>query len=299
MSVELLVTGASGFVGPHLVERARTRGIGVAVCDGDLRAPGVAESAVEATRPRWVVHLAAVAPAAELSSWDALRDNIQLTASLLDAIARIVPDAGVLVPGSAAQYGQGSLEQLPEGFPTRPVSPNGAIKTALEAAVTSGAMGAPERIIWTRSFNHIGPGQQLSAPVAAWARQVAAIEAGEPGPLRTGSLSIVRDFLDVRDFADAYLDLLASGARGVVNVCSGKGIRLNDIATLLISLSDREIAVEEDPALYRAADPPVVVGDPARLLALTDWRPAYGLEQSLSEVLEEQRMIQQEESNRR
>jgi GDP-4-dehydro-6-deoxy-D-mannose reductase len=96
----------------------------------------------------------------------------------------------------------------------------------------------------------------------------------------------VRDFLDVRDVADAYLALVASDtAAGVVNVCSGAATELRVLAALLVEQARVPVAIVRDPTLERGIDPPRVVGDPARLRELTGWRPRVTLEQSVAEML--------------
>jgi GDP-4-dehydro-6-deoxy-D-mannose reductase len=98
-----------------------------------------------------------------------------------------------------------------------------------------------------------------------------------------------RDFLDVRDVADAYLDLVLGDGEGIVNVCSGRAVVLADAAELLLHLAAVPVSLEYDPALYRSMDPSVVVGDPTRLQRLTGFRARISLEQSLADVLEEHR----------
>jgi GDP-4-dehydro-6-deoxy-D-mannose reductase len=191
----------------------------------------------------------------------------------------------VLVAGSAAQYGLGAQRPLSEEDPSIPVSAYGAVKSVIERAVTADGLRDGVRIIFTRSFNHVGPGQGPEAPAAQWARDVVAAEAACGGTIRVGDLDVVRDFLDVRDVADAYLALVRSTAAGIVNVCSGVATPLHAVASLLAAGGAAPVTVEHDPTLLRGVDPPYVVGDPALLRELTDWSPAIGLEQSLDDLL--------------
>lgn len=209
-----------------------------------------------------------------------------MCSSVLGAVAELSPGTPVLVPGSAAEYGLASSEALTEGAPLAPVSAYGAVKVALESACLAEER---VRVVWARSFNHLGPGQRPDAPVAGWARQLAEAERAGGGTLRTGRLDVVRDFLDVRDVADAYLALVASGARGPVNVCSGRPVRLRELVDVLVGAARVEVAVETDPARVRDVDPPTVVGDPTLLRSLTGWEPERLLEDGLVEVLEEWR----------
>ena len=288
MLADVLLTGASGFVGCHVAQQARVRGLVIASVDGDVRDRHVVLEAVSTARPRAVVHLASALRRSE-DPWAALADDVLMTGNVIAAVRELVPSAVVLVPGSAAQYGRGASAALRESDPTLPLTPYGAAKCVLEQICTSGPLQAGVRVIFTRSFNHMGPGQAEDAPVAAWARQVAEAEVAGGGAVRVGRLDVRRDFLDVRDVADAYLDLVQSDAAGVVNVCSGKAVVLADLAAMLSSLARFPVALELEPALVRPSDPPAVVGDPTLLERLTGFRPRISLEQSLADALDEQR----------
>jgi nucleoside-diphosphate-sugar epimerase len=288
MSRIVLVTGATSFVGLHVLERTLARGLEAVAARGDLRDPMVAHDLVAETRPSAVLHLAS-ARSRTSDVWEIAADDLRMVGNVLAAVAAHAPEAPVLFPGSAAQYGLGADRPLSETAPLAPVGAYGAVKSVLEGACTSRALRGGVRVIWTRSFNHVGPGQGLDAPVPSWAKQIAEAEGFGSGVLRTGRLDVVRDFLDVRDVADAYLELVESSAEGAVNVCSGNGVRLGDVAETLRRLSGVAIAIEQDPALEREVDPPYVVGDPGRLRELTGWQPRLDLEQSLRDVLDEWR----------
>jgi GDP-4-dehydro-6-deoxy-D-mannose reductase len=288
MPVDILLTGATGFVGGQVLARAAVRRLEVARVEGDLRDPQVARSAVATARPRAVIHLASTLRRTDQPRV-ALADDLLMTGNMIAAIRDLVPGAIALVPGSAAQYGGGESRRLRESDPTRALTPYGEAKCVLERACMSSPLVGQVRMIFTRSFNHVGPGQRGDAPIAAWARQLAEAEAAGGGVVKTGRLDVRRDFLDVRDVADAYLDLVLSDGDGIVNVCSGDAVLLADVSELLLRLVAVPVSLERDPALQRAIDPPVVVGDPTRLEHLTGFRPRIPLEQSLADVLEEHR----------
>jgi GDP-4-dehydro-6-deoxy-D-mannose reductase len=285
----VLVTGTTGFVGAHVLARAGARGLEAVAARGDLRDSETARALVAETRPFAVLHLASAWRRAGDDVWQALADDLLMAGNVLSAVAAFAPQAPVLISGSAAQYGLAGPHPLHETAPTSPFGAYGAMKSVLEEACTSTALRGDVRVIWTRSFNHVGPGQGLDAPVPSWAKQVAATEAAGSGVLKTGRLEVVRDFLDARDIADAYLELIASPADGVVNVCSGVGLRLQEVADTLVGLSSASISIERDAALERPIDPPHVVGDPGRLRDLTGWAPRISLERSLRDVLDEWR----------
>src|SRR4051794_14523536 len=201
---DLLLTGAGGFVGRHLGERARGRGLAVHAAEGELGDAARVDALVARLRPAAAVHLASARTRAAGGAWAWLAGDVALTGALLGAFARHAPGSSVLIPGSAAQYGMGANRPLREDDPLPPGSAYGAIKCVLETAATAAALCGEVRVIWARSFNHVGPGQRPDAPLAAWASRLAAAERAGGGVLRTGRLDVVRDFLDVRDVADAY-----------------------------------------------------------------------------------------------
>jgi GDP-4-dehydro-6-deoxy-D-mannose reductase len=290
VAAELLITGARGFVGRHVLAAARARGLAVVAADGDLRDAEQVERLVADTAPAAVIHLAATWGRHARDPWRAAIDDVTMTGAVVRAVARRAPGAAVLAAGSAAQYGMGADRPLREDDPLAAVSPYGAAKTALERLVLAAPLAAGVRMIWARSFNHLGPGQGPSAPVADWAIQVAGAERAGGGTVRAGRLDVVRDLLDVRDVACAYLALvLAPAASGAVNVCSGRPVALAAVMDELRSAARAPVEVVQAPELIRATDPPFVVGDPGRLAGLTGWQPAISLAESVRDVLDEQR----------
>ena len=281
---DVLVTGADGFVGRHVLERASAAGLEARAAEGDLREVAVAAENIAATKPRAVAHLAAAGRDGD--PWRALIDDLSMAAAMLRAVAEHAPSAPMLVTGSAAQYGMGARRQLTESDATSPLAAYGANKCVLERAVIAEPLRGVVRVIFTRSFNHVGPGQGSDAPVAQWARQLVEAETKGGGTIRTGDLDVVRDFLDVRDIADAYLSLLQSSAEGVVNVCSGAPVVLADVAEAVVRRRSSPLTVEHDDRLARSVDPPYVVGDPSRLHELTGWRPRISLDESVADLVD-------------
>jgi GDP-4-dehydro-6-deoxy-D-mannose reductase len=145
-----------------------------------------------------------------------------------------------------------------------------------------------------RPFNHTGAGQSESFVAPSFAAQIARIEAGLQSPvLSVGSLDEERDFLDVLDVVKAYvlaLDARATLAQGeVFNVASGKAVRIGDLLERLLRQARTAIEVRVDPQRLRRAAIPKAVGDSARLRQTLNWTPAIGLDDTLRDVLEDQR----------
>jgi GDP-4-dehydro-6-deoxy-D-mannose reductase len=289
MREPILITGTSGFVGSQLLARARERGVRAMASGGDLRDQKVAREVVSEHRPGAIVHLASGRRRHTGDPWELLADELRMLSNVLCATAETAPSAPVLIAGSASQYGLAGPEPVSESAPTVPVSDYGAIKCVLERAALLAPLTRGVRVIWARSFNILGPGQGLEAPVSNWAHQIAEAESGEGGCIYTGDLQVVRDFLDVRDVGDAYLALLNSDAQGPVNVGSGRPVRLREVVDALLASAHTKIEVKVSDSLRRSQDPAFVVADVGRLRRLTGWQPEIELPQSIAEVLDESR----------
>lgn len=308
--MRLLITGAAGFVGRHLIARARAGepapqligwtlddppawGAGMQWDRVDIRSPEAVREAIARAAPTHVCHLAAAASVAGSFSgvrgtWDV---NLMGTLSLLEALAAEAPAATLLLVSSSEVYGRAFAngEPLDEDAPLAPMSPYAATKAACEMLARTFPGGVPHTLI-ARPFNHIGPGQSPQFAMPAFARQLARIAAGHQAPeLSVGNLDARRDFLDVDDVARAYLAILERAkdiAPGTaINICSGHTRRVGDLLDALIARSGLEVRVTQDPARMRPSDIPSAAGSNARARALLDWEPRVALEETLDRIL--------------
>ena len=206
---------------------------------------------------------------------------------MLDACAE-AGVARVLIVGSAEQYGAVDPEVLPvnELTPCHPITPYGESKVAAEqlalAAHHNGGLG----VICARAFNHTGPGQSPAFLVPGLAARIVSAERTGADEIAIGNGDPVRECNDVRDVVRAYALLVERGTPGeVYNVCSGRGVRVGDLATALVARSVRTLRLTTAPELVRAVDVPALVGDPAKLVAATGWSPDITFEQTLDDVL--------------
>jgi GDP-4-dehydro-6-deoxy-D-mannose reductase len=303
----VLVTGAAGFVGGHLLDRLEQRGTAIAAwrrpgeampppptgarcrwMEVDILDARAVRDAVAAAPPHAVYHLAGAAHAGQ--SWDraaaTLQVNVLGTHHLLAALSATGAPARVLITGSALVYAPCD-RALTEADPLAPHSPYGLSKLAQEMCAAGFDGGPGLETIVTRSFNHIGPRQDSSFFAAAFARQVARIEQGLDEPvLHAGNLDGRRDLTDVRDTVRAYEALMARGRSGLVyNVCSGTAHRVRDVLDGLLSRARVPIRVETEPARLRPHDAPLVLGDRTRISTDTGWAPGIPLERTLDDLL--------------
>jgi GDP-4-dehydro-6-deoxy-D-mannose reductase len=304
----VLVTGASGFVGPHLARALAGRGAHVAGLaaaaapagltlaawhTADVLDPAALARAIAATRPDAVVHLAGQSSAARSFELpvETFRLNVTGTWNLLEGVREHAPRARTLIVGSGEVYGPlAEGTRATEDAPFPPVSPYALSKAAADALAELHARAHGLEVVRTRSFGHTGPGQEPRFVVPSCARQIAAIERGAEPVLRVGNLEVARDLTDVRDIVRAYVLLLERGIPGeAYNVCRGVTVRLADMVRMLAARARVPMRVEVDPARVRAADVAWLAGDPAKLERDTGWRPEIAFERTLDDVLEEWR----------
>jgi GDP-4-dehydro-6-deoxy-D-mannose reductase len=293
----VLVTGARGFVGRHLLAELGERGRPSEV---DVTDSAAVARELAAIRPDAVVHLAARSSVA--GSWESAAEvwhvNVLGTVNVLEGVREEAAGARVLAVSSAEVYGAAAETPTPEDAPLAPLSPYAASKEAAEVACGHAARAYRLDVVVARAFPHIGPGQEERFAVGSWTRQVARLEREGGGVLRVGDLTVRRDLLDVRDVCRAYRLLLGPDVpAGTYNVAAGRTTELARVVELLVELARAPIEVEPDEARFRAADIPVLCGDGARLAAATGWSPGIPLERTLADALDAARRIVEEEGH--
>jgi GDP-4-dehydro-6-deoxy-D-mannose reductase len=309
-SMRILVTGARGFVGQHLVatlrqtfadqadilptalQRERHPVLG-SVESLDVTDRAAVSETITRFQPTHVVHLAGLAaiPAANGDPKAAWRVHVDGTLNVAWEILQQAPDCTLVFVGSGHVYGASANTGRPLDETTllTPVDEYSVTKAAADLALGALA-GRGLRCIRIRPFNHTGPGQSEAFVVPGFAMQIARIEAGLAPPLiRVGNLDAERDFLDVRDVTAAYALAIREAPNlppGVIlNVASGVPCRMGDILERLWALSYAGIAIEQDPTRLRPSDLPRIVGDAVLARELLGWAPKYAFEETLAAVL--------------
>jgi GDP-4-dehydro-6-deoxy-D-mannose reductase len=307
--MRILITGATGFAGSHLVDRLLAEGHELYALyhqqtthqalrtdarlhsvEGDLLDEASLVTAVSTARPDIIYHLAGQAYPAR--SWDTPALTIAVnsggTANLLQAAVKWGRPRVVVVT-SAEIYGQIDPDELPltEQTPPQPRHPYGVSKLAAGQLVNLYWERYQLPVVEARPFNHIGPRQALGFVVPDFASQLAAIKLGQQPPtMSVGNLEAQRDFTDVRDVVRAYTRLAERGQPGQAYlICSGQPVSIHYLLTTLAELAGVEIEIAYDPARMRPSDIPCLYGSYARLQRDTGWQPQIHLRQSLADAL--------------
>lgn len=301
-----LVTGASGFVGSHLLPHLHEKGFEIWASrhrksrkypfpvrwvPADLtRFPEVL-TLIRRVRPDYIFHLAGQAVISE--AWRdpgrTLQLNVLTTIFLLEGVHRFAPRARVLLPSSAQVYGATFLVKARphERDLPNPLTPYGGSKLLMELVALNYGRLYNVDVVIARPSNQVGTGQNPRFVFSDFSRQVALIEKGKRAPVvRVGDAGVVRDFIHIRDAVRAY-DLLARRGEkgGIYNVSSGRGTCLERVLDFLKKESRVPFRVKRTPSRFQPGDLPRVVTDPSKLRRL-GWSPRESIWNGLREILE-------------
>ena len=282
--MKILLTGAAGFTGLFFKSAAEAAGHQVVALRANLTDKAAVSAEVLQVAPDAVVHLAAISFVGHADDTAFYGVNVVGTMNLLSALAALPSRPRcVLLASSANIYGNCDASPITEAQAPAPVNHYAMSKLAMEHMAMTYLDRLP--IVITRPFNYTGPGQppQFLIPklVSHFARKAERIE--------LGNLHVEREFNDVRMVCDAYLRLLESGVPGqAYNVCSGQPYTLQHVIATLEQLTGHSMDVQVNPAFVRANEVHRLCGSPDKLLRATGVLPAYGLEQTLSWMLEAQ-----------
>jgi GDP-4-dehydro-6-deoxy-D-mannose reductase len=298
----VLVTGAAGFAGSHLLEHLAGTGdlVGWARSEPppavahlarwmrvDLLDADRVRKALAALKPGKVYHCAGDAHVAE--SWHdtarPLAGNVLTTHHLLDGLRRGGGPVRVIIPGSAAVY-RTSDQPHREDSPIAPSSPYALSKFAQEQLGVRAIVEDGLDVILTRPFNHVGPRQSPKFSVSGMTRQIVSIERGEMEPvIYVGRLDTARDITDVRDTVRAYALLMKDGVPGTVyNIASGVARTMQMVLDALIQRARVAVTVRVDTSRLRPHDDLILLGDPSRLRAATGWSPQISFDRMLDDL---------------
>ncbi len=314
MSLEgkkVLVTGATGFIGSHLVERLVQRGAhvramshyrsdpslhnlalapaqvreNVEVIRGNVEDPFFVRTAV--TGCDVVFHLAAliaipysyVAPASYVAT------NVTGTLNVLEA-CRSEGTPRLVHTSTSETYGSAQYTPIDEKHPLVGQSPYSASKIGADMLAESYYRSMELPVVTIRPFNTFGPRQSARAVIPTIISQLAA----GVDELKLGSLSPVRDFTYAADTADGFIaGALADGVEGgLYNLGVGKGITIGDLARTIMELMEVDVPLTEDAQRVRPGKSEVLalISDNSKAKDELGWEPQVSLREGLSRTIE-------------
>ncbi|WP_328675071.1 SDR family NAD(P)-dependent oxidoreductase [Streptomyces sp. NBC_00343] len=306
------VTGAEGFIGSHLVEALvasghRVRAMAqynsfssygwletlpqdvmdsVEVVLGDVRDAGSVQHLLTGTEA--VYHLAALIaiPYSYQAPHSYVATNVTGTLNVLEAVRRL--DIPRMVHTSTSEtYGTAQTVPITEDHPINTQSPYAASKAGGDRLADSYHASFGTQVVTLRPFNTFGPRQSMRAVIPTVIGQVAAGER----TIALGDLRPTRDFMFVKDTAQAFLAVGTAPAEAVVgrtfNAGTGGEISVGDLVTLVGKLMGAELEVREDAQRIRPAASEVMrlVCDASRLRAATGWVPAHSLQEGVEQTV--------------
>ncbi|MDY4812020.1 MAG: NAD-dependent 4,6-dehydratase LegB [Muribaculaceae bacterium] len=304
----VLVTGADGFIGSHLVELLLSEGFNVralsqynsfnywgwldqmqhprleVVC-GDVRDPNYCREIVRGCDT--VLHLAALIaiPYSYVAPESYVDTNIRGTLNICQACR----DLGVerlVVTSTSEVYGTAQYVPIDEKHPRQPQSPYSATKIGADAIAKSfyNAFGLP--VVIARPFNTYGPRQSARAIIPTIISQIA----NGAREIKVGDLSPTRDFNYVEDTCRGFLALgRADNIEGEeINIATGTEISMADTLKLIAELMGADVKYVVDPERLRPSKSEVfrLCGDNTKIESLTDWRPQVTIREGLRRTIE-------------
>jgi GDP-4-dehydro-6-deoxy-D-mannose reductase len=304
---KVLITGARGFVGHHLIDTLLDKyqitgtdhgdsspNPNINYFPGDILDKKFLIELILKEKPDVVFHLAAKSLAWERNVEEVFKVNmlgtINLYESILETRREIDYNPKIIFISSSEVYGNtDNPKNITETSPLFPAKFYSASKTAGDRLSYSYSQSEKLNILILRPFTHTGPGQGKGFVVPDFASQIAEAEKKSgKNELMVGNLEPIRDYLDVRDVVAGYKAIIDKNWRpgDVFNICSGRGIKIKKILNTLLSFSDKKFIIKEDPTKLRSSDNPVYVGNNEKFVKLTGWEPKIPLEVTLKDTLE-------------
>lgn len=317
--MKFLITGITGFAGPHLANLLDDHGHEVYGLirntngmENDIRdvVPDAVYNDIKFVQSdltnyrsiqkifadQWfdgVFHLAAQShpPSSFIDPLGTWNDNVTGSMNLIQAITDHQPDCKLMFCSTSEVYGNVGIDGRKIQITDKilPSNPYGASKAAIDLYMQERMENGFIKGFITRAFSHTGPRRGKNFSISSDAFQLARMMRGyQENPLMVGNLESVRVVLDVRDTVNAYyLAMINPDVNGhIFNVCGDTPHKMQVFTDELIKSSGLHGVVQEvSPLLYRPIDIHYQHGDSSNLVSLTGWEPKYKLEQTLSDLL--------------
>jgi GDP-4-dehydro-6-deoxy-D-mannose reductase len=304
--MNVMITGAGGFIGRYLARLSANAGcsvLGLDVSEPDEVVPGetfeicdVREEAsisrlLSTFRPDRIFHLAAQSyPTVSLVKPRETMDiNVGGTVNLFECVRSCGITPVVVVACSSAEYGLVATADLPtrETHPLRPLHPYGVSKVAQDLLAAQYFVNYTIAAVRVRIFNCTGPGK-IGDVCSDLTRRAVEIELGMRSPrLKVGNVTSRRAIIDVRDMVRAlWLSSECCEAGEAYNVGASRIYSVQEVIDTIRVYSETDFTVEQDPALMRGCDEPVIAGDTSKFRSRTGWTPEVDLVGTVRDMLD-------------
>lgn len=305
--MNVLITGAAGFMGPFLKQVCLESGatvLGIDVCEPlepwanasfercDVRDFSRLSKLISRFGPQRIFHLAAQSyPTVSMEKpLETVEINLGGTINLYESLRGLGTKPMVVVACSSAEYGPVAAEDLPvrETHPLRPLHPYGVSKVGQDLISSQYFINYQIPTVRVRIFNTTGPGK-LGDVCADLTKRAIEIEAGinKGGFLRVGNLMNRRAIGDVRDLVRALWVAAGRGELGeVYNVGAADTYSVQELIDAIRAKVRVPFEIQQDPALMRVSDEPVIAGDTTKFRTRCSWNPEIPLSITLDDMLE-------------
>jgi len=292
---KVLITGARGFIGEHCLKVLYERGFAAHAVSSKGRWNSAASAVkwhhadlhnfehivrlLQEIRPQYLLHLA----------WDVKHgtywrsiENLRWVRSSLNLLQAFIEAGGerVVTTGSCAEYDWSNGYCREEATPLKAATLYGVSKDALQRITTAACRESRVSSAWGRLFFLYGPGENKNRLVPS---VITALLKGKDALCTNGEQ--IRDYLYVKDAADALVCLLESGVDGPVNVASGKAVKLKIIIEAAAKAVGRPDLVRYGALKAAEDDPPLLLADTEKLFQQVGWQPRYSLEEGMQETV--------------
>jgi GDP-4-dehydro-6-deoxy-D-mannose reductase len=303
-----MVTGATGFIGSHLVSFLQAKGwriIGGYLLHGsnpsrrlpnvkfvqcDLRNGQRLAQILNEHEPTHVFHLGA--QSLPTVSWEdpvfTFESNVMGSLNLFEAVRHMKKPPVVVSACSSAEYGRVPASKIPvsETEQLQPLHPYGISKVCLDLLARQYFLDYKIPVVNLRLFNTTGPGKTDDAP-SDFVRQIIAIKKGlQPPVIEVGNLKPHRAFLDVKDAVRGFYMAATKAKHGeAYNLCADSTREVGELLRTAVRLGGVQAEIRPVPRLMRPSDEKIIFGSTSKLRRDTGWKPLCSIEQTLKSML--------------
>jgi GDP-mannose 4,6-dehydratase len=314
--MKYLITGITGFAGPHLanllIEEGHevdglvrgSNGMETDILDvvstenfelinfvyGDLTDRQRMNDIVSSKEYDGIFHLAAQShpPTSFLDPVGTFDANVMGSINLIEAVIANSPQTKFMFCSTSEVYGNTGKDgrKLKEDDPILPSNPYGNSKAAIDLYLQERFTNNKIRGFITRAFSHTGPRRGKTFSISSDAYQLASND--DITQLKVGNLSTTRVVMDVRDTVRAYYYLMVSEASdgGVFNVCGSIPRQMEFFTDMLIDIHGKSVQKVIHKPFWRPHDIFYQHGDTSKLYDMTGWEPVISIEQTMSDLYE-------------